>query len=51
MYWSAGDDIFIDVREANSNTWNCVCLNDFMKEHLKENTIITVEIRLHENDK
>ena len=43
MYWSAGDDIYIDTQNDDDG-WTVVCLNEFIKDHLKENTNVTIVI-------
>lgn len=45
MFWSAGDNIYIDVRD-NEGKCKCVCINDLMKEHIEQNTILDIEITI-----
>lgn len=47
MYWSAGDDIFIDTQNDDSG-YTVVCLNDLMKDHIKENSRVTVVINVED---
>ena len=42
MYWYAGDDIFIDTHDENG--WTVVCLNDLIKDHIKENSNVKIVI-------
>ena len=43
MYWSAGDNIYIDTQNDDAD-WVVVCLNDFIKDHIKENSKVTIVI-------
>lgn len=47
MYWTAGDDIFIDVK--NDDVFTVVCLNNFIKKNIKENTNISITIDTGDN--
>lgn len=47
MYWRAGDDIYIDTQNDDAD-WVVVCLNDFIKDHIEENTNITIVIDVKE---
>lgn len=47
IYWSAGDDIFIDTQNDDSG-YTVVCLNDLMKDHIKENSRVTVVINVED---
>ena len=48
MYWNAGDNIYIDVRDING--WTVVCLNDLIKNNIKENSKITITIDIEEDN-
>ena len=48
MYWNAGDDIYID-RPNNDDTFTVICLNEFIKTHIKENSNVTIIIDVEEN--
>ena len=37
IYWNAGDAIFIDTQNDEGG-WTVVCLNDLMKDNIKENS-------------
>jgi hypothetical protein len=43
MYWYAGDDIFIDTQNDNDG-YTAVCLNDLIKDHIKENSNVKIVI-------
>jgi hypothetical protein len=43
MYWYAGDDIFIDTQNDNDG-YTVVCLNDLIKDHIKENSNVKIVI-------
>ena len=46
-FWYAGDNVFIETAELNEiGLPTEVCLNDFLKENIKENTKITVVINV-----
>lgn len=42
VFWSAGDNVYIDVKGAEGYT--VVCLNELMKRNIKENSKVTVTI-------
>ena len=48
MYWSSGDNIYIDTRDIKG--WTVVCLNDLIKNYIKENSKITITIDVEEDD-
>ena len=43
MYWSAGDNIYIDIPN-DDDTYTVVRLNEFIKDHIKENSNVTIII-------
>ena len=43
MYWNAGDDIYIDIQN-DDDSYTVVCLNEFIKEHIKENSKVAIII-------
>ena len=44
-FWYAGDNVFIETETRGMNGLPTeVCLNDFLKEHIKEETEITIVI-------
>lgn len=43
IYWNAGDDIFIDVQNEYGE-WKIICLNDLMKNCIKENSRVSIAI-------
>lgn len=44
-FWYAGDNVYIETEERGINGLPTeVCLNDFLKEHIKEETEITIVI-------
>lgn len=44
-FWCAGDNVYIETEEKDMNGLPTeVCLNDFLKEHIKEETEITIVI-------
>lgn len=44
-YWYAGDIIFIETEEKGINELPTeVCLNDLIKDHIKENSKVTIII-------
>lgn len=44
MYWNAGDDIFIDIQNEYGGKWKTICLNDLMKNSIKENSMVSIVI-------
>ena len=42
-YWRAGDNIYIDTQNEDMDLV-IVCLNDFIKENIDEETKVTVTI-------
>lgn len=42
VYWCAGNDIYIDAHDDDGYT--IVCLNDFIKHNVKEESKVTVTI-------
>lgn len=48
MYWNAGNDIFIDTQNENEE-WVVICLNDLMKNHIKENSRVSIVIDVEDN--
>lgn len=47
-YWSAGDSIYIDTQDDNCD-YTVVCLNELIKEHIRQNTKVTIVINVDEN--
>ena len=47
MYWKAGDDFFIDTQNDDDG-YTVVCLNDFIKDHIEENSNVTIVIDVKE---
>lgn len=47
MYWRADNDIYIDTQNDECG-YTVVCLNDFIKDHIKENTNVTIVIDVKE---
>lgn len=43
MYWSAGDNIYIDTQNDDTG-YTVVCLNELIKDHIKENSKVTIVI-------
>lgn len=43
MYWSAGDNIYIDTQNDDDG-YTVVCLNELIKDHIKENSKVTIVI-------
>lgn len=43
MYWYAGDNIYIDTHNDECG-WTVVCLNELIKDHIKENSKVTIVI-------
>jgi hypothetical protein len=43
MYWSAGDNIYIDTQNDDMGL-TVVCLNELIKDHIKENSKVTIVI-------
>jgi hypothetical protein len=43
MYWSAGDNIYIDTQN-DEDGYTVVCLNELIKDHIKENSKVTIVI-------
>ena len=41
MYWRAGDNIYIDTQNDDCG-YTVVCLNDLIKDNIKENTNVTI---------
>ena len=48
MYWNAGDDIFIDTKNDDEG-YTVVCLNELIKDHIKENSRVTITIDVKNN--
>lgn len=48
MYWNAGDDIFIDTQNDDGG-YTVVCLNELIKDHIKENSKVTITIDVKNN--
>ena len=46
-YWKAGDDIFIDTQNDDSG-YTVVCLNDLIKDNIKEETNVTIIINVED---
>ena len=46
-YWCAGDNIYIDTQNDDMG-WTVVCLNDLIKDHIKENSHVTIVIDVRE---
>ena len=46
MYWFAGDSIYIDTK--NDDGYTVVCLNDFIKREIEENSIIKITIDIED---
>ena len=45
LVWWAGDSVYIETEERSPNGLPTeVCLNDFIKDHIKENSKITIVI-------
>ena len=43
--WYAGDDVYINTEEVDiTGLPTEVCLNDFLKDHVKENSNVTIII-------
>ena len=42
MYWCAGDNVYIDTHDENG--WTVVCLNELIKDHIKENSNVKIII-------
>lgn len=49
MYWNAGDVIYIDTQN-DSGGYTVVCLNDLIKDHIKENSKVTIVIDVKSDD-
>lgn len=43
MYWCAGDNVYIDTHN-DENGWTAVCLNELIKDHIKENSNVKIII-------
>lgn len=43
MYWSAGDNIYIETQNDDMGITE-VCLNELIKDHIKENSKVTIVI-------
>lgn len=43
MYWSAGDNIYIETQNDDTGITE-VCLNELIKDHIEENSKITIII-------
>lgn len=49
-FWYAGDNVFIETEAIGMNELPTeICLNDFLKEHIKEETEITIVIDVKGN--
>lgn len=45
QFWYAGDNVYVESKERGINGLPIeVCLNDFLKEHIKEETKISIVI-------
>lgn len=42
-YWRAGDNIYIDTQNDDMG-YTVVCLNDLIKDHIKEESKVTIII-------
>lgn len=49
MYWYAGDDIFIDTQNDDDG-YTVVCLNELIKDHIKENSNVRIIIDVEKNN-
>lgn len=49
MYWKAGDSIYIDTQNDNEG-YTVVCLNDLIKDNIKENSKVTIVIDVKSNN-
>ena len=47
MYWRAGDNIYIDTQNDDCG-YTVVCLNELIKDNIKENTNVTIIIDVEE---
>lgn len=47
MYWSAGDNIYIDTQN-DEDGYTVICLNELIKDHIKENSKVTIVIDVEE---
>lgn len=47
MYWSAGDNIYIDTQDDDDGC-TVVCLNELIKDHIKQNAKVTIVINVRE---
>ena len=45
MLWWAGDNVYVDVYEG-AGVWNVVCLNDYLKTHIHENSRVKITIEV-----
>ena len=45
MYWSAGDNIYINTQN-DEDGYTVVCLNELIKDHIKENSKVTIVINV-----
>ena len=50
MYWNAGDDIFIDIQNEDGGKWKTICLNDLMKNGIKENSNVSIVIDVEDKE-
>lgn len=50
-FWFAGDRIFIEVKdEYAKEVYNEVCLNDLMKDHIKEESEVRIIIDVKKSE-
>lgn len=49
MYWHTGDNIYIDTQN-DEDGYTVVCLNELIKDHIKENSKVTIIINVEKND-
>lgn len=48
MYWCAGNNVYIDTQD-DENGYSVVCLNGLIKQHIKENSNVTIVINFEES--
>ena len=50
-FWRAGDNLYIETEEINTlGLPTEVCLNDFMKEHVPEESEVTIIIDIKDKE-
>lgn len=47
MYWKAGDNIYINTQNDECG-YTSVCLNDLIKNNIKEHTNVTIVIDIED---